>query len=74
MQNHMNSPHGVTPALRMDQWAHPQFPNNHGQGVMFTSNPAHQGTPYMSLSPQYRSYRNYPGGDQYLPPRSPDAN
>ena len=54
MQNHMSNPHGVTPSLRMDPWAHQQFSGNHGQAAMFTNSPSYQGPSYMSLPPQYR--------------------
>lgn len=75
---HMN-PHVMTPPVRMDQWGpHPgHFPANHNQGPAMFNSPTHQqGNPsFMSLpGQQYRGHRNYPGGHQYPPPRSPDGN
>ena len=71
--------HGMTTPVRIDQWPpHPgHYPASHNQGAAMFNNPAHQqGNPsFMSLPQQYRGHRGYPGGDQqYLPPRSPDAN
>lgn len=77
-QAHMH-PHGMTGGGRMDQqWAaHPagHYSANHNPGAAMFSNPAgHQQQGFMSLpQQQYRSHRSYPG-DQYPPPRSPDAN
>lgn len=75
MQGHTNA-HGM--AVRMDQWppGHPgHYPVSHNQGAAMFSNPTHQqGNPSFMSLPQYRGHRGYPGGDQYLPPRSPDTN